>query len=518
MTPAQRPLLALATLLVLSSCAAAPPPVVPTLPPLGDAELAAAAVQESRGCYRCLLEARAFYDDLVETTADQTAVTTGLFRTTLLIGMRERELGLPAGGSFDRAAELAGRVTALDEWSTYVEIARTTAWQRIGVPKSLLDANTAERAGAYSSRDTWNAILQPLVAANPLAAYLYLTLNCNERWLSEHAELDELISAHDGDLFVRYRYALCIDGMVELSAVLTFEPRFTEMKFFLARLAQRGGDPGLAEFHFREAYDEWPVWPAPALSLGDLTFEVEDYEASVPFYDQTLALVTDQREALLGKAKALSYLDRYADAIPLLDRMIELGTWYMGDAYFWRAWNRFSLDSIALASEDIDRAKTYNRNAAVLTLSGQIAIEEDRLEDARQDLETALQLNANACDAAFHLGRMYILQTNWPETGKAFDRATGCYAAFARLRAEDLEGLRGDPAIPEDRRARLIPRREAQLANTRRQAATSAYNAALGFANAQMLDEATAYARQAAEHPDYSSRAEELLGRIDARR
>ncbi len=518
MTPAQRPLLALATLLVLSSCAAAPPPVVSTLPPLGDAEIAAAAALESRGCYRCLLEARAFYEDLVETTADQTAVTAGLFRTTLLIGMRERELGLPAGGSLDRAAELASRVTEPDEWSTYVEIARTTAWQRVGVPKSLLDENTAERTSAYLWRDTWNAMLQPQVGANPLAAYLYLTLNCNERWLSEHPELAEVLSAHDDHLFVRYRYALCSGGMVELSAVLTFEPRFTEMKFFLARLAQRDGTPGLAEFHFQETYNEWPDWPAPALSLGDLALEAEDYEASVPFYDHTLSLVTDQREALLGKAKALSYLDRFTEAVPLLDRMIELGTWYMGDAYFWRAWNRFSLGSIASAGEDIEQAKSYNRDAAALTLSGQIAIEQDRLEDARRELETALDLNPYACDAAFHLGRLHIIETRWPDTGQAFDRANRCYVTFVGSYGADLERLRQDPAIPEDRRARLIARLEAKLATTRRQAATSAYNAALGFANAQMLEEATVNARQAAVHPDYADRADALLARIDERR
>jgi tetratricopeptide (TPR) repeat protein len=505
--------------LLSSSCGVTPSPTLPAPAPAYADVLAQADTLMRAGCYRCLLEARVSYEDLTDTEADPTAVRTGLFETSLLIGMRERELGLVGLGTFEHAARLAATTDAPTEWPQFVAMAETTRWQRVGVPKALLDENTAHRRRVDRERESWNGLLRPLVRTSPLAGYLYLSLNCADGWLADQpAALTDDLAVHDDALYVRYRRAMCTGRLVEQSLIETLEPRFTEMKFFLAQAALRAGAMALAEFQLGETQTAWPDWPGPVLGLADVTLAAEDYQPTLGLYDRMLALVPDQRDALLGKAKALSYLDRPNEALPLLDRLAALGQWYLGDIYYWRAWNRFSLDSVEPARADIERAKQYRNDADVLTLAGQIAIEQDRLGDARTDLERALRSTDRACDAAFHLGRVHVAEIRWPETAVTFGRAARCYRTAAEELVGELERIREDPAVPEDRRGRVVAQYATRVAAAQRQAASSAFNAALGYANADALNDAEAQAQQASAHPDFAERADALLARIEARR
>lgn len=539
------------------SCTTASPPVLPD--PLAGVreQLAQADALTLRGCYRCLIEARDLYEDVAGQGLEPDRTADGLFRTTLLAGMREREMGLIGGGGFERAAALAGleapmpgevvqaaegaedretadaagtpgaagaaateeagtaRTVPGPAWETFLSIAATTPWLDVGTPKALVEENVYARAIADRDRDAWNAVLQPLVPTDPLAAYLYLGLNCTADWLAEQPpELGETLAAHDDAVFVRYRRARCAGNQVGLAAVQTIEPRFSEMEFFLGQHALAQEDAALAEFHYQRARDDWPEWPAPVLALGEVARIVEDYEASLPHYDAALALVPDQRVALLGKARSLSYLDRSPEALPLLDRLIEMGRWYLAEAYFWRAWNRFNLDEIEAARADAARAIAQRPDAESYALSGQIAIAQRRLDDARQDLETALEIRELFCDAAFHLGRVHIEEARWFDTGSAFARSAGCYVETIERLVYALDQLRDDPTLAEDRRARIMQRRTAELAVARRQAAQSAYNAALGYYNNGTPRPAQRFAEQAQEHDLFAERAVRLIGLI----
>ena len=612
----RRTTIPLALPILVWSCSAAPPPVVPDPMDAVRVQLAQAQELTLRGCYRCLIEARDLYDEVGRQGFVPETVNDGLMRTTLLIGMREREMGLPGGGTFERTVALAGlEVAAAEEmaeareaaetreaeaeegsaareagetrqppgagdspeaaegpagpeagearqptatgdspetvpgpdergeggepgeaagstetasvgpeWETFLQIAATTPWQDVGVPKALSEENVYARAIADRDRDAWNRVLRPLVPSDPLAAYLYLSLNCTSEWLAEQPpELAEVLAVHDDAVYVRYRQALCADEQVALASIQTIEPRFTEMEFFLGRHALeqgRGpqqGDVALAEFHYARAHEEWPEWPAPAMALGEVARTVEDYEASLPFYDAALALVPEQRDALLGRAQSLSYLDRNADAVPLLDRLIEMGRWYLAEAHFWRAYNRFNLGDIEGARDDAATSIGHRPEAQSYALSGQIALVQRRLDDARSDLETALDINPQYCYAAFHLGRVHIEEARWIETASAFSRAALCFRASAEGLAADLRDIEQNPDLAEDRRARLVARRTDEIAVVRQQAASSFYNAALGYYNDGVLRLARRYAEIAGEHEMFAERATRLLGLIDAR-
>ena len=546
-------------------------------------QLARARELTLRGCYRCLIEARDLYQEVGRQGFVPETVNAGLLRTTLLIGMREREMGLPGGGTFERTVALAGlEVAAAEEmaeareaaeaedgpagragearqppeaadspetvpgtdesaegvesgevaasaetasvgpeWETFLQIAATTPWQDVGVPKDLSEENVYARAIADRDRDAWNRVLQPLVPTDSLAAYLYLSLNCTPEWLAEQPpELAEVLAVHDDAVYVRYRQALCADEQVALASIQTIEPRFTEMEFFLGRHALeqgRGpqqGDVALAEFHYARAHEEWPEWPAPAMSLGEVARTIEDYEASLPFYDAALALVPEQRDALLGRAQSLSYLDRYAEAVPLLDRLIEMGRWYQAEAHFWRAYNGFNLGDVEGARDDAATSIGHRPEAQSYALSGQIALVQRRLDDARTDLETALDINPQYCYAAFHLGRVHIEEARWIETASAFSRAALCFRASADGLAADLRDLEQNPDLAEDRRARLVARRTDEIAVVRQQAASSFYNAALGYYNDGVLRLARRYAEIAGAHEMFAERSTRLLGLI----
>ena len=578
----------LAFLPLVWSCSTTPPPVLPDPMDAVREQLEQAHELTLRGCYRCLVEARDLYEAVARQGLAPDTVNAGLLRTTLLIGMREREMGLPGGGTFERSLALAGlevsvaqemaeareaaeaegrsaareagetreppepgeppdaareggeageaaqleraaeppatpRASAGPEWETFLQIAATASWQDVGIPKDVSEENVYARAIADRDRDAWNRVLQPLVPADPLAAYLYLSLNCTPEWLAEQPpELDEVLAVHDDAVYVRYRQALCAGEQVALASVQTIEPRFTEMEFFLGRHAieqGRGpqqGDVALAEFHYARAREEWPDWPAPALSLGEVARTVEDYEASLPFYDAALGLVPDQRDALLGRAQSLSYLDRYAEAVPLLDRLIEMGRWYLAEAHFWRAYNRFNLGDIEGARDDAATSIGHRPEAQSYALSGQIALVQRRLDDARTDLETALDINPQYCYAAFHLGRVHIEEARWIETASAFSRAAICFRQNADQLAADLSEIEQNPDLAEDRRARLVARRTDEIAVVRRQAASSFYNAALGYYNDGTVRVARRFAELALEHEMFAERATRLLGLIDA--
>lgn len=580
----RQPTTPLALLVLVWSCSAAPPPEVPDPMDAVREQLARAHELTLRGCYRCLIEARDLYEEVGRQGFVPDTVNAGLLRTTLLLGMREREMGLPGGGTFERtvalaglevaaaeemaeareaaeaeegpagreagearqppeaggapetvpaagesaegresgeAAESAGTASVGPEWETFLQIAATTPWQDVGIPKDLAEENVYARAIADRDRDAWNRVLQPLVPTDPLAAYLYLSLNCTPEWLAEQPpELAEVLAVHDDAVYVRYRQALCADEQVALASIQTIEPRFTEMEFFLGRHALeqgRGpqqGDVALAEFHYARAHEEWPEWPAPAMALGEVARTVEDYEASLPFYDAALALVPEQRDALLGRAQSLSYLDRNAEAVPLLDRLIEMGRWYLAEAHFWRAYNRFNLGDIEGARDDAATSIGHRPEAQSFALSGQIALVQRRLDDARSDLETALDINPQYCYAAFHLGRVHIEEARWIETASAFSRAALCFRASADQLTADRRDIEQNPDLAEDRRARLVARRTDEIAVVRRQAASSFYNAALGYYNDGVLRLARRYAEIAGEHEMFAERSTRLLGLI----
>ena len=85
-----------------------------------------------------------------------------------------------------------------------------------------------------------------------------------------------------------------------------------------------------------------------------------------------------------GRMQSQSYLLRHADAIATATRLLELGTWHIADANYWRAWNRYHLKEYDAAWVDVENAIKGLSNSRVYMLAGLIAY-------ARKDLPTAVE-------------------------------------------------------------------------------------------------------------------------------
>ena len=128
----------------------------------------------------------------------------------------------------------------------------------------------------------------------------------------------------------------------------------------------------------------------------------EDFERALAFYDRTTLLVPGHPDALLGKVRTLTYLQRHADAIAVTDELIAIDV-TVGDARYWRALNEEQLGRHDAAWDDIERADRLVVNADVPKLAGIIAINRRQLDVARAKLDLALSRRPSDCDTAFYL-------------------------------------------------------------------------------------------------------------------
>lgn len=203
-------------------------------------------------------------------------------------------------------------------------------------------------------------------------------------------------------------------------------PRYAELDLPTGEAALAGGALLTAERHLQAAFEAFPSMLPAAHGLARLHVMLEEYEASLPEYDVLLAAVPDQQDALLGRARALSQLGRYQEALPLLDRLIAIGTWLVGDAHYWRGWNRLQMGEADAAAVDADAALRLMVNARVHVLAGAVAARRLDWDRAASEFEAALPLDETDCDIPLSLGSVRGQRREWPAAYAAYARAASC--------------------------------------------------------------------------------------------
>jgi tetratricopeptide (TPR) repeat protein len=257
-------------------------------------------------------------------------------------------------------------------------------------------------------------------------------------------------------------------------------PEFADVDFPLGRYAldiPQQPDQEEALRRFNAARAAFPQSPAILASLGALHRDREEWPDALASYDAALALVPTHRDALLGRVVTLSHLSRYDEAIAGATRILELGSWFTGEAYYWRAWNEYHLARIDEARVDTDRAKGLMHNASVLVLSAMIEWHERRLDESEAELQDALTLDAGQCEAAFLLGTVRAERRQWTSGAAAFELAQRCYDLSVTLRRETIVKISAGPGS-EAGKARLISRQERAMAEETQHRDEAAQNAA----------------------------------------
>ncbi len=231
----------------LTACATAP----------GKSSAAATAVRPAQsladadalvraGCFDCLTAAYRAYDGLRAVPSVAIAATTGAARAAMLLAIRERELGTDDSGYLPQASDLAASAPAVQpSVAPLLEIADALPSRVTGGSRQVTDDRELDRMQrGYRNRDAWLARLRAHANDDAADAYVWVAFNCAYATSTRDA-IDEWLAIvpdwRDSPLLA-FKRATCgtFDGAA-LDRLLTREPRFVEVNYFLGLRAMMGG-------------------------------------------------------------------------------------------------------------------------------------------------------------------------------------------------------------------------------------------------------------------------------------
>jgi tetratricopeptide (TPR) repeat protein len=476
----------------------------------------------ARGCHACLVDALAIYQRLSPRDATRRSlVARRVFRTSLLLALRAKELGLDPRPHLERARASTPSPASADH--ERLELADRLPSNPAALTREA-SLQQGQRLMAANDRLVARLARPRLSSDDPeLDAYLDLSILCLGRVrLEPPRPAASLLPPGAPSPLLHYRLGAC--GIAEeshLETALAAEPRFVETALFVGRyrlLAPRGGTaPGpqgrAAREALQRAHDAFPASTAITMELASALRTFAFYREALPLFNQVLIEAPGHHDAWYGRGLCESYLRRHDAAVTSMTRLLELGQWLTADALYWRAWNRHQLRQLDASWDDVVRAKTMLYSTEVFALSGIIAHDRQQFDVARPDLQRALEINPRNCTAGWYLGLTDAAQERWPASGAAFERAAACY----RLDAEDARQslARAETLEESDGRTEQIASARAAIEESQRQEALSAYNAGYGLVRAQDAIRARAFLERARQHADVRARADELLTWID---
>jgi tetratricopeptide (TPR) repeat protein len=439
-----RAFLALATVCTLA-CATARP-VIPARARISPETLAARLAEAdrlaSRGCYLCLKEAAAAYATLLE-LSDDVILTRKALENNLMIALREIELRLPDSGAREAAREWQTRVAV--SYARYF-----SALDLLAAPVVTGGVTFQEVRERRVARVALATELQKEWPASAMKAYFYLAAASIANPSKElELEIGGMLDTHPENLSLEYRVQTLPPLFSEDAsrALIGKETGFGEVHFLLGQRAVF--DARLTDAHreLTRARELLPDSAAISVALANVTFSYARYADALTLYERVLAAGPDDAAAL-GRAKALSYLRRHADAIAALDELLsDLGN-NPGEKYYWRAWNRLQIGEAQQAYDDALAALKAMRNNEVYRLSGIASFTLNRIPEAREHFVQALSMNRADCDSERYLGQIDSVERRWKSAFSRFSQAVACYdVAIVRLRRElseherDISGL-----------------------------------------------------------------------------
>ena len=476
------------------------------------------------GCYRCLEEALALYERAAASRRAPGTALRGAFDAAVLLAIRSKELGLPSEASIERARALARRLPAPQPPDLHPSVFVDAAELLVGELSGLDPEERQRRAPAGRSEarheNPHRRALDPILGASLMAAYLALSIDCERLPKPNAIKADDVLARHAYSPLMRYRLATCgVTGAGPLATLREADPRWVDTLFFEARpeIESSAGDPARAAVLLTAAREAFPASHAIILALARAQRALGEYEAALAGVDSVIADVPAHRDALLARLENLSYLKRHQDAVATASRMIDLGTWHIGNAYYWRAWNELSLRQLDSAWSDVERALTLQSNTSVYTLAGFIAHARKELATAVDRFDRAFAIDGTNCIAAFSAGMVHVEQQAWQPASTTFSQSTSCYTADAAAARAQLARIEASTQAL-DRKARLAAIEQKRIASSEHLAAQSAFNAAHCYLNLGQKQPALTFVDAAAAHALMRDKAAALKGLIEKMR
>ena len=485
----------------------------------------------TEGCYRCLDEAVVRYFAMPRGSAAVMRVNdTQLFRALILLALREKDLGLDPSQHLKQAGLLAPHTTAPAAAREQLKWAGLMPSNPSALPRDDADAERLRLAEARA--DLERRLAGAATMSDPVDVYLNVSLACSASFPLSGREPEALAAPAAAQPIVQWRLAIC--GRAHADALRAFaeaHPRYVEADYWRGRyrttaatsaVAQRAAitlasDPAArreAGDRMRAALAAIPGALAIAFDLAGV-ISVSSPRDALPLYERVTRAQPRHNEAWLGQGICLTYLERPREAIDALSHVVDLGRWSVGDALYWRAWNRHAIGELEPAWTDIEQARTTLYNTNVYGLAGRIAFDRQALDTARPLLEKAVELSDGNCNAAWFLGLLHSTQERWLAGGAAFEAAETCYRADVVRAQNERQRAAAEAAGDEAARAELQARADASMRVAERQAALSAYNAAFNLVRGGEPARSRILLDRAAQHPEVSDRARELRAFVD---
>jgi len=505
--------LLIAALAASAACAAATRPAAKPAAPAVDwkARLAEADALAHRGHYTALREALRIYREALAVPGERSAVAERCLRAAIALELRRKDLGIFTEGPGPEVDD-----PALARYQPWLELVA-------GLPHKIKGSPGIDRTAGRTLDEQLDWIagripdidrdLEGPARTDDLAAALRLTLR-REFFFKFQDKLDRaaLRDLHAGSPLLAFQAAVCpAFEAEELGALLRSDAGFAEVHYYLGDEALMAGMLLTAERHYLTVFEKIPESLSVLISLAKVAFQMEETETCLEWNEKALAFLPTYRDALLGKGLALGYLGRSEEALTVLGRLLELGTYYMGEGHYWTAWNLNELGRLEEARRSIDAARVFLVGVSdVAGLSGVIAYWQGRLDDAEKDLREALDLDPAASDAAYHLGRLYADRKDWLNSAVYFAGAAMTLEEKEKGLEKKIGEIEASEMAPE-RRARLVVKKRVQILSVQATKATCQYNGAAGYHNAGKSERALDLARQAAAHPAFADKAAELI-------
>jgi tetratricopeptide (TPR) repeat protein len=518
--------------LALTSCAARGPS------PQVIAEFGKANSLLREGCYTCLKEAQTIFERLSAPPKPASGALRGAFDATVLIAMREKELGLPADASLDRARQHATHLVDPKEKgatapaslspAALLAAAELVVGETAGLDPEMRSKLIGVRGRPPVAKDNpQRRALDAWVDTDVVAQYVALMIDCEQLNMRESVRPADVLAKYTGVPLIAFRLAVCGGfGAPQAAPLRAANPRFLDTLPWEARRAVIGSQTEAIDLYkgadlLGQAHAAFPSshWLA---TFGGRTYQsIAEFERSLALYDSVLADMPTHRDAMLGRVTSLSYLMRHQEAIVTTTRMIELGTWHIGDAYYWRAWNQYNLKALDPAWSDVEVAIKMLQTTNVYMLAGLIAYDRKDLPTAILRFDRAFELDVTNCDAVWMSGLVHVDREAWPLASPKFARAMSCFSNASAQAKSDLANLdaevkrAGGVLLPPGREQRQRTKLTRDMEVAAERSAQSAFNAAQGFARMGQKAMALAHAERAIAHPRMKEKAEALKAAIE---
>lgn len=368
--------------------------------------------------------------------------------------------------------------------------------------------------------------LDPMFGTDLVATYLALSIDCESPSLIEGVDINALLKTYANVPLMQFRLARCGQPPVimPLLALRKNDARWTDTLFWEGRRAIVGSATGGIDLSqaialYGEGRAAFPESLPLTMAWANTNLAAEEFESALAGFEAVLERFPDHRDALIGRVQAQSYLLRHADGVATATRLIDLGTWHIGDAFYWRAWNRYHLKEYETAWADVENAIKGLSNARVYMLAGLIAYARTQLPAAVQRFDRAYELDSSACDALWMSGLVSIDQTELGTAAPKFTKAMTCYTSAAsalrqnRERVEQAIAKRGRPATA--REIRQLDRLTRDAENADEKSAQAAFNAAQCYARTGEKTVALNLVDVAIAHPKMEEKARALKAAIE---